>query len=88
MTAARTYIQVLLPVKLRWFPTYGTSVPLAPGRRVCVELGKRRYDGVVWRTLERPDLPPERIQDIVEVQDELPAVTPEELRFWAFLSDY
>ena len=88
MTAARTYIQVLLPVKLRWFPTYGTTVPLAPGRRVCVELGKRRYDGVVWRTLERPDLPPERIQDIVAVQDELPAVTPEELRFWAFLSDY
>ena len=88
MTAARTYIQVLLPVKLRWFPTYGTSIPLEPGRRVCVELGKRRYDGVVWRTLERPDLPPERIQDIVAVQDELPAVTPEELRFWEFLAGY
>ena len=88
MTAARTYIQVLLPVKLRWIPTYGSPMPLEPGRRVCVELGGRRYDGVVWRTLERPDLPPERIQDIVAVQDELPAVTPEELRFWAFLSEY
>ena len=88
MTAARTYIQVLLPVKLRWIPTYGSPAPLEPGRRVCVELGGRRYDGVVWCTLERPDLPPERIQDIVAVQDELPAVTPEELRFWAFLSDY
>jgi primosomal protein N' len=88
MTAARTYIQVLLPVKLRWFPTYGTSIPLEPGRRVCVELGKRRYDGVVWRVLERPDLPPERIQDIVAVQDELPAVTQEELHFWEFLASY
>ena len=88
MTAARTYIQVLLPVKLRWIPTYGAPMPLEPGRRVCVELGRRRYDGVVWRTLERPDLPAERIQDIVAVQDELPAVTAEELRFWEFLSEY
>jgi primosomal protein N' (replication factor Y) len=88
MTAARTYIQVLLPVKLRWIPTYGSPVPLEPGRRVCVELGKRRYDGVVWRCLEQPDLPPERVQDIIAVQDELPAVTVEELRFWEFLSDY
>ena len=88
MTAARTYIQVLLPVKLRWIPTYSSPVPLEPGRRVCVELGKHRYDGVVLRTLERPDLPPERIQGIVAVQDELPAVTAEELRFWEFLSNY
>ena len=88
MTAARTYIQVLLPVKLRWIPTYSSPVPLEPGRRVCVEFGKHRYDGVVLRVLERPDLPPERIQGIVAVQDELPAVTAEELRFWEFLSNY
>ena len=88
MTAARTYIQVLLPVKLRWIPTYSSPVPLEPGRRVCVELGKHRYDGVVLRVLERPDLPPERIQGIVAVQDELPAVTAEEFRFWEFLSNY
>ena len=88
MTADRTYIEVLLPVKLRWVPTYGSPVPLEPGRRVCVTLGRKRYDGVVWRTLERPDLPPERIQDIVSVQEGLPDVTPEELRFWEFLSGY
>ena len=88
MTAARTYIQVLLPVRLRWIPTYSSPVPLEPGRRVCVELGAHRYDGVVWQVLERPDLPPERIQDIVAVQDELPAVTAAELRFWEFLSGY
>ena len=88
MTAAPTYIQVLLPVKLRWIPTYRADMPLQAGRRVCVELGRKRYDGVVWRALERPDLPPERIQPIVAVQDELPRVTAEELRFWEFLSDY
>lgn len=88
MTAERTYIQVLLPVKLRWVPTYGSPVPLEPGRRVCVELGRKRYDGVVWRRLDRPDLPPERIQDIIAVQETLPDVTPQEMRFWEFLSDY
>ncbi len=88
MTAARTYIQVLLPVRLRWIPTYSSPVPLEPGRRVCVELGAHRYDGVVRQVLERPDLPPERIQDIVAVQDELPAVTAAELRFWEFLAGY
>ena len=88
MTAARTYIQVLLPVKLRWIPTYAAPAPLEPGRRVCVELGGRRYDGVVWRAIGQPDLPAERIQDIVAVQDDLPDITPEELRFWAFLADY
>ena len=88
MTAAPTYIQVLLPVKLRWIPTYRAEEPLQAGRRVCVELGRKRYDGVVWRTLERPDLPPERIQPIVAVQDELPCVTAEELRFWEFLANY
>ncbi len=89
MTAAQTtYIQVLLPLKLRWVPTYSTPVPLEPGRRVCVELGSRRYDGVVWRRLERPDLPPEKIQPIAGVRDDLPEVTQQELRFWEFLSDY
>ncbi len=88
MTAAQTYIQVLLPVRLRWVPTYSSDVPLEPGRRVCVELGHRRYDGVVWRSLERPDLPPGRILPIVAVQDSLPRVTEEELRFWEFLADY
>ena len=88
MAAAPTYVQVLLPVKLRWIPTYSAPAPLEPGQRVCVELGHRRYDGVVWCCPERPDLPPERIQPIISVREDLPRVTAEELRFWAFLADY
>ncbi len=88
MPAVPSYIQVLLPLKLQWIPTYSAPMPLEPGRRVCVLLSGRSYDGVVWRLLDRPDLPPERIQPIVSVRDDLPAVTPEELRFWEFLSGY
>ena len=87
MTAAQTYIQVL-PVKLRWIPTYSCDRVLEPGRRVRVELGHRAYDGVVWRCLEHPDLPPGRIQPILCIQDSLPRVTAEELRFWEFLAGY
>ena len=88
MAAAPTYVQVLLPVKLRWIPTYAAPAALEPGQRVCVELGHRRYDGVVWCGREHPDLPPERIQPIISVREDLPRVTAEELRFWAFLADY
>lgn len=88
MTAAPAYVQVLLPLRLGWIPTYASAVPLEAGQRVCVALGRRRYDGVVWRCTDRPDLPPERIQPVLAVQDELPRVTAEELRFWQFLSDY
>ena len=83
-----TYVQVLLPLKLQWIPTYSTHAGLTPGVRVCVELGGRRYEGVVWRSLERPDLPPERIQPVLSVLDSLPRVSPEELRFWEFLAGY
>lgn len=88
MPAVPTYIQVLLPLKLQWIPTYSAPMPLEPGRRVCVTLSGRSYDGVVWRSLEQPDLPTERIQPVLSVRDDLPAVTPEELRFWEFLSSY
>ena len=88
MTAAPRYVQVLLPVKLRWVPTYSTPDALEPGQRVCVELGHRRYDGVVWRTLDQPGLPPERIQPVLAVREDLPRVSPQELRLWEFLSDY
>ena len=88
MAAVPTYVQVLLPVKLRWIPTYAAPAALEPGQRVCVELGHHRYDGVVWCRQERPDLPPERIQPIISVRKDLPRVTAEELRFWAFLADY
>ena len=88
MAAVPTYVQVLLPVKLRWIPTYAAPAALEPGQRVCVELGHRRYDGVVWCRQERPELPPERIQPILSVREDLPRVTAEELRFWAFLADY
>lgn len=89
MTAVPTYyVQVLLPLKLGWIPTYRSSVPLDAGQRVCVALGSRRYDGVVWRRLERPDMPEDRIQPVIAVQEDLPRVTAEEMRFWEFLSDY
>ena len=88
MTAVPAYVQVLLPLRLQWIPTYSAPTPLEPGRRVCVALSGRSYDGVVWRSLERPDLPPDRIQPVLSVRDDLPAVTPEELRFWEFLSAY
>ena len=67
MTAVPAYIQVLLPLRLQWIPTYSAPTPLEPGRRVCVALSGRSYDGVVWRidVHELHSLLPGKYQDIM-----------------------
>ena len=82
------YIQVIVPLRLAWVPCYKSSVPLDAGRRVTVPVGSRRYVGVVLSTVPEPDIPPSRIQNIVSVEEDLPDISPEELKFWEFLSDY
>ncbi|MBO4476643.1 MAG: hypothetical protein J5737_07985 [Bacteroidales bacterium] len=82
------YIEVIVPLRLSWTPCYRCRVQLRPGQRVTVPVTGRRYVGVVHRTDILPDIDPSRIQEISAVNDELPAVSEEELRFWEFLSSY
>ena len=82
------YIQVIVPLRLAWVPCYRSGAALAPGRRVTVPVGARRYVGVVLRTVQTPDIPASRIQNIISVEDGLPDISPEELQFWEFLSSY
>ncbi len=82
------YIEVIVPLRLSWTPCYRSGVPLTAGQRVSVPLAGRRYIGVVSKTDVTPDIDPSRIQNIIKVNDELPAVSGEELRFWEFLSSY
>ncbi|MBO4670810.1 MAG: hypothetical protein J5640_03085 [Bacteroidales bacterium] len=82
------YIQVIVPLRLEWTPTYRSPEPLEPGTRVSVVFARRSYVGVVWKTGVTPDIDGSRIQDILRVEDALSPVTPEELKFWEFISDY
>ena len=82
------YIQVIVPLRLEWVPCYRSAVPLDPGRRVTVPVGSRRYAGVVLRSVSTPDIPASRIQNVISIDEDLPDISPEELQFWEFLSDY
>ena len=82
------YIQVLVPLRLEWVPVYRCRQPLQAGAWVTVPLGHARYKGVVYKTGVKPQVDDARIQDVLEVNEGLPAVSEAELKFWEFLSDY
>ena len=82
------YIQVIVPLRLFWTPWYRCPVPVAPGQRVTVALAGRKYVGVVQRTAPEPDIDPSKVQPVIRVNDDLPEVSEQELRFWEFLSSY
>ena len=77
-----------MPLRLSWAPCYRCNSEVRPGQRVTVPVAGRRYVGVVHRTGITPEIAPSRIQEIISVNDELPAVSQEEIRFWEFLSSY
>lgn len=82
------YIEVILPLRLGWRPSYSCECDVAPGQRVQVRFAGRKYVGVVSRTGITPDVAASRIQPILERVDGLAPVTAQELEFWEFLSSY
>ena len=86
----RQYIQVILPLRLGWEPFYalpqGTQVAL--GSRVKVRFAGKAYGAVVSRTGVTPQMDTSKIQSIISVEEDLEAVTPNEIEFWRFLSSY
>ena len=86
---APMFAEVILPVKLDWNPTY--RVPdgsVSPGDRVRVRFAGRTYTGVIYNILSECPLEENKIQDILCADTGLPAITPEELRLWSFISTY
>lgn len=89
--AQRRFIQVLMPLHLEWDPYYSLpeGMEVQPGMQVKVRLAGRSYYAVVSAV---DVTPPEDIRakvlQIDEVPEHLPAITPQELRFWQALADY
>lgn len=82
------YIQVIVPLRLEWTPWYKAPRPVPEGTRVAVVFAHRTYTGVVFKTAAAPGIDTSKVQDILRIQDELAPVSPEELQFWEFISDY
>ena len=87
---ARTYVSVILPLRLTWNPCYYTEEAgsIVRGSRVRVQFARREYVGVVEAVGVTPaaDIV-DRVAPVLAVED-LPPVTESELRLWAFVASY
>lgn len=75
--------------------SYGTATPIGDGRaqaligcRVLVPLGKKSVIGIIYRKHEG-DLPASvKVRDVLQIVDETPIVTAEQIKLWEWLSSY
>ncbi len=86
------YADVILPLALPQALTYGVPAELQEGlregMRVEVSLGKnKQYSGIVSRLHDdKPDA--YEVKPIRSVLDEIPVVSPVQLRFWEWIAGY
>jgi len=86
------FIQVIIPLKLEWNPTY--SIPehdvekVHVGKRVRVLFARREYVGVVCAMNVTPDVDASRIAEVISIETNLPDVTQKEMEFWHFIAQY
>lgn len=65
---------------------YGTAMPI--GCRVLVPLGKKSVIGIIYRKHEG-ELPANvKVRDVLQIVDETPIVTAEQIKLWEWLSSY
>ena len=75
--------------------SYGTAAPIGDeraqaliGRRVLVPLGKKSVIGIIYRKHEG-ELPANvKVRDVLQIVDEAPIVTAEQIKLWEWLSSY
>lgn len=85
-----SFIQVILPLRLEWEPYYKVpqQVNVKVGDRVRVIFANAFYVGTVSEINVTPTLDPDRILPLEAVEEGLPAVGAEEIRFWRELASY
>src|SRR6201992_2332600 len=86
------FVEVILPLAIAKNYTYRVPFEwnnqVEIGKRVVVQFGKSKlYTAVIASVGNRP---PEKYEAkyIIEILDTRPAVTPDQLRFWAWMADY
>jgi len=86
----KRYISVILPLKLEWEPCYSLpdGMQVQVGSRVRVPFAGKEYTGTVDAVGVSPQTDESRIKAVLEVEEGLPKVLPEEIRLWKAVSDY
>ena len=92
MSAKDHYAQVIIPLAVEGFYAYrvprGLQERVVPGSRVLVPFGKKRIYSAIVRSIQMD--PPQGVQvkDILELLDEAPVVSTDQLALWDWISAY
>ncbi len=84
----KTYISVILPLKLEWEPCYWVSGKYSRGDAVRVNFAGREYTAVVSAVGIEPQTAPSEIRGIIGPDRNFRRVSEETLRFWQAVADY
>lgn len=88
------YVDVILPLPFQDYFTYAVDDSLAAsivmGMRVLVPFGKgKTYAAMVVKLhADKPDLPENKIREILALLDDAPVLLPSQLRLWRWIADY
>jgi len=84
------YIQVILPLKLEWEPYYRLpeGIDVQVGDRVRVRFAGAFYVACVSENNAIPSLDVKRILPVEALEDGLPHISAEEIRFWREIASY
>ncbi len=90
--SSKTYISVILPLRLEWNPVYYANEEdnkdIVVGQRVEVRFAGKDYIGVVDAVDVKSSVEESKIVGIQSIADDIPPVSQEELRLWHFVADY
>ena len=96
MTSQSLY-DIILPLAIADVYTYNipdTLLPIAnrqspiTGYRILVPLGKKSVIGIIYRRHEGELAPNIKVRDAIQIIDDQPIVTPQQLQLWEWLAQY
>ena len=84
----KRYISVILPLKLEWEPCYWIEQDVHQGDRVRVSFAFKEYIGVVDQIGIEPDIEPDKIKPVIDIEADMPSVLPQEIELWKKIAQY
>ena len=88
MDIGKTYIFVILPLRLSWEPCYIAPQGTATGDRVKVVFAGKEYIGVVSGTGVEPPAQAKKISEILSVEKDMDRIGENEIAFWRQMASY
>lgn len=87
----KTFISVILPLKLEWEPCYSCDTgegPVCRGDRARVLFAGKEYIGVVSDTSAEPSTDKSKIRSIIGIERSLKRISDQEIRLWKNVAEY